>query len=196
MIVLQTRAEARARVGTARLIPLVLADCTICTLSRCADLPPQVLNLIHSDKAILLFPGADAVPLDCILAQSFKVGHTANAQSRNAPNGSTTCDDPDQSISVLIVLDGSWEGACRLRCKCPILQKLRQASIPDNVIEATEPLFLARPPPSNIPGIFPHITQAHFQHLLGVIFFLDSALFFLMSTAFNDFGGKLNNTHM
>jgi DTW domain-containing protein len=60
VVVLQTRAESRARVGTAALLPLVLTNATVSVLrSRRAD-----AALLNGDDAVLLFPGQGSVPLD------------------------------------------------------------------------------------------------------------------------------------
>lgn len=155
VIILQTRAEAKARVGTARLVPLVLTDCDVRVTSRIHDLSEEIANLLTSDS-VLLFPGRHAAPLHHVLERG-----SQNISDNNHIQDGFTAPSPSPSgrhpsfPKAIVLLDGSWKGAKRLLAKCPALERLQMASLPENCLAAFQPLFLARPPPKKFSGMQP-----------------------------------------
>jgi hypothetical protein len=59
VLVLQTRAESRARIGTAAILPLVLANVAVRVPQKRSIDPAQ-----FATGSVLLFPGRNSVPLD------------------------------------------------------------------------------------------------------------------------------------
>jgi DTW domain-containing protein YfiP len=150
VVVLQTRAESRAAIGTACLLPLVLAD-SVVHVVRGRQFPGHLLSGNEGSTSgipVLLFPGAASVPLHKFTLPDAIVD---DRNDRNAQSAKTKW-EPTLACITLVVLDGSWEGAHKMLRKCSQLQNLQQVCLPHSLVEKSAPLFAARLPPSNIPG--------------------------------------------
>lgn len=135
ILVLQTRAESRASVATARLLPLVLARAHV-AVGR----PGEVLRSLSGPR-VLLFPGGNGVELG-------QVYDTLLREGENGECGAANLESP-----WLVVVDGTWSSASRLVHKFPELRQMQRCFIPQALVAQSPPLFLARRPPSNIRGL-------------------------------------------
>jgi DTW domain-containing protein YfiP len=144
VVVLQTRAESRARVGTAALLPLVLANASVAVLrSRRADnILPALRNINACDDAAAAAAAAPAAATATVLLFPGR--------------GSVALDTYPHPVRTLVVLDGSWEGACNVLQNSPAIRSLPRVRLPDHdglsSPSSSPPLFQARRPPVNIPG--------------------------------------------
>jgi DTW domain-containing protein YfiP len=166
IVVLQTRAESRVAVGTARLLPLVLEHAVVHVV--CSRKLPDGLLSADSDgpssacTTVLLFPGSSSVPLD-----ELAYAHSLDGIDASRENATRRCfhnirplslppdrhlAEPRPTYFTIVLLDGSWDGAHKMLKKCKELQTLRQVRLPERLVAQHPPLFTARRPPANIPG--------------------------------------------
>lgn len=145
VLVLQTAAESRAAVGTAQLLPLVLRDASV-VVARGARALAEALAAAAAAAgggdadALLLFPGPGAA---CVSEVCPRQG-AAGAAARGDGDGGAG--------RLLVVLDGSWNGAWRLLGKSDAVGRLRKVRLPEEIVARRPPLFEARLPPANVPG--------------------------------------------
>lgn len=134
VLVLQTRAESKASIGSARLLPLALHHAVVEVVGGAQSIASALLN---TGECVLLYPGRDSIALS---------EHALARVRSEATTLRGACD------RTLVVLDGSWEGAQRMLSKSDILRDLSRVKLPESATEALPPLFVARRPPANVPG--------------------------------------------
>jgi DTW domain-containing protein YfiP len=134
VLVLQTRAESNASVGSARLLPLVLQHASVQVVGGTKSIESA---LPDTGECLLLYPGTGSVPVSRVT-----VGCAGDSGS-----------DTD-GARTLVVLDGSWEGVRRLLSKSERLNCMQRVRLPESATNAFPVLFIARRPPANIPGKF------------------------------------------
>ncbi|TPP60884.1 DTW domain-containing protein 2, partial [Fasciola gigantica] len=137
ILILQHPFEEQRKVRTARILEQALVPEKIRVFRGrrfCEKRFPELMPILASPGAYLLYPHRDAVPADMIQ-------YSDDSNPQLLP--------PPESGRWLIVVDGTWTQARNMVCSNPVLTALKKIRLPDNqATGVTEPsAFIVRRQP-------------------------------------------------